>query len=86
MNLKNFNRALDREQREQFLELTGTTQNYLWQITGGHRRPSLRLLCTLVAASKALFPDRRERWLSLGQLVRECDRAVIKREAKRVEA
>jgi hypothetical protein len=81
MNLKDFTNSLSPAQRVQFLDLAGTTRNYVWQITGGHRRPSLRLLYSMVAASKTMFPKGRRRWLTIPHMLAECDAAAQRHES-----
>jgi len=68
MKLKTFCERLTTRQRSRFLRLAGTTQNYLWQLLGGHRQPSLRILIALREASKAMFPRDRTRWLTVGRM------------------
>ena len=74
MNLTTFVSKLDLEQRKRFCKLAGTKHTHLWQLLGGHRSPSLPMLCALVQASKLMFPDdgavrrSRRRWLTLDEV------------------
>ncbi|MCU0806570.1 MAG: helix-turn-helix domain-containing protein [Candidatus Contendobacter sp.] len=43
MNLKEWIRATRPEKRKAICDAIGTTPDYLWQIAGGHSRPSARL-------------------------------------------
>jgi hypothetical protein len=74
MNLTTFLAKLDSTQRAQFAELAGTTDLYItMQLLGGHRSPSLRLLSSLVRASKLMFPTERGMWLSLARVNSELE-------------
>lgn len=87
MNLKKFCRKLTLQQRKEFCKLAGTKHTHLWQLLGGHRAASLRMLCALVEASKAMFPDdakvraRDRRWLTLEEMQRDLYQAQLRRHA-----
>lgn len=92
MKLTKFVGKLDLEQRKQFCELAGTKHTHLWQLLGGHRAASLRMLCALVRASKVMFPDDRcvrardRRWLTLDELHTELEEIQLRRAQIREES
>lgn len=86
MNLKQFSERLTTRQRSRFLRLAGTTQNYLWQLLGGHRQPSLRLLIAMREASKAMFPRDHTRWLTVGRMHMEFEEAQERKTAAQAGA
>lgn len=61
MNLKEWIRATPPEKRKAICEAIGTTPDYLWQIAGGHSRPSARLSLAIEretgVSRHALRPD-----------------------------
>lgn len=85
MNLSNFLSLLDGAQRNEFCELSGTKRTHLYQLRGGHRAPSLRLLWCMVRASKRMFPDAPAHWLTLDEVHVELERLRRKR-ARRAES
>lgn len=73
MKLKTFLSGLDLDERKRFCELAGTKHTHLWQILGGHRSPSLRMLAAFAKASRQMFPRRRRRWLTLDEMHAELE-------------
>ena len=65
MDIKTFAQALTADQRQKLVKLAGTNTAYFSQISNGHRQASSDLARELVRASKQLFPDDDERWLTL---------------------
>lgn len=65
MRLKDFGKRLTTREREDFCRLAETSSAYLSQCMSGHRRPSSTMAQMYVRASKQLFPDSPEKWLTL---------------------
>lgn len=65
MDIKTFAQALTAEERQKLVKLAGTNTAYFSQISNGHRQASSDLAQQLVRASKQIFPDNDERWLTL---------------------
>lgn len=65
MDLADFAGTLSPKQRTEFCRLAGTNKAYLSQLIGGHRKASINMAKSLVAASRKLFPDDSRRWLTL---------------------
>lgn len=86
MNLTKFVRKLDLEQRKEFCRLAGTKHTHLWQLLGGHRAASLRMLTAMIEASKAMFPAdgtvraRDRRWLTLEEVYADLQSKQLKRQ------
>lgn len=51
MNMKEFIKSLNKSDRELIAKKAGTTDDYLFQIAGGHRNPSAALAKKLEIAS-----------------------------------
>lgn len=84
MKLKTFLARLDASQQAQFCKLAGTTYTHLiFQVLGGHRGASVRMLRALVSASRTMFPAEKNRWLTFNQLNAELIAAQERRFAAR---
>lgn len=55
MDIKTFVKTCSKEQREAVAIRAGTTEAYLFQLAGGHRKPSVRLAKYLELASSGLM-------------------------------
>ena len=51
--------ATTADEREEVAKQAGTTVDYLWQLAGGHRKPSVELAKRLEAASKKIGKHMR---------------------------
>ncbi len=65
MDIKTFADALTPEQRQKLVRIAGTNAAYFSQIANGHRQASSDLARKLVHASKQIFSDNDEQWLTL---------------------
>ena len=79
MNLTTFLAPLTLEQRKQFCERAGTKHTHLYQLLGGHRSPSLRLMWRMVRVSKRMHPTEPAQWLTLDEVHVELERARRRR-------
>lgn len=68
MNLTSFLGLLDLDERKRFCKIAGTKHTHLWQLLGGHRSPSLRMLWSMVRASRRMYPRTRANWLTLDEV------------------
>lgn len=58
MNVNEWLKGASKEERENVSSDAGTSVDYLWQLSGGHRRPSPALAAKLELATKKYTPDR----------------------------
>jgi hypothetical protein len=54
-------RACTPEERVQFAELAGTTENYLYMLAGPHREPGVTLAAAIAAASVVMHEKTKGR-------------------------
>jgi hypothetical protein len=79
MNLTNFLAPLDVQQRKEFCRRAGTKHTHLYQLLGGHRSPSLRLMWAMVRVSRRMHPSAPSQWLTLDDVHVELERARRRR-------
>lgn len=66
MKLKELLGEMDRNAIQRMAKLSRTTPRMLrYQIANGHKRPSLTLATRIVLASRKIYQDDPQRWLSL---------------------
>ena len=65
MDIKSFAQSLDPGERHTFVEKAGTNAAYLSQVANGHRKAGTDLAHKMVEASRDLFPNEPDRWLTL---------------------
>lgn len=58
MDLKTWLNSATPEERETLADKAETGVNYLWQIAGGHRKPTPEKVKAIVKASEEVTPDR----------------------------
>ena len=65
MDIRSFAQKLEPKQRQKFVEIAGTNSAYLSQVSNGHRKAGTDLAKKMVDASKEIFPNQPEFWLTL---------------------
>lgn len=85
MNLREFLGTVSAEQRKRFCEHAGTTRTHLYQLLGGHRLPSVRMLDCLIRASKLIHPKESQQWLTIEEVHTELMRARRRRDRRKGE-
>jgi hypothetical protein len=66
MKLKKLLRSMTKDEAIRLARLARTSPDHLrFQIGGGFARPSFKLAVRIVRASRKMYPDDPQRWLSL---------------------